>query len=68
MLETFTISELSFSVMTISGALSGILLMCWKSRCVNINVCWGCLNCEREVLEESKLYKSRGEPTGEERL
>jgi hypothetical protein len=55
-MEAFTITELSYAVIAISGAVSGVLLVVWKSRCKTINCCWGGARCDREVLKE-ETYK-----------
>ena len=50
-MEPYTVSELSYSLLTICGAISGVLLVCWKSRCKTINCGWGCIQCDRLVDE-----------------
>lgn len=55
-MEAFTITEFSYAVIAISGAVSGVLLVVWKSRCKTINCCWGGARCDREVLKE-EAYK-----------
>jgi hypothetical protein len=51
-MEKFTITELSYAVIAMSGAISGILMVVWKSRCKTINLCYGCAKCDRDVLKE----------------
>ena len=48
-MEEFTITELSYAIIAIMGGLSGLLLVIWKSRCKTINLCWGGVDCQREV-------------------
>ena len=50
-MEPYTISELSYSILTISGAISALLLVVWKSRCKTINCGYGCIQCDRIVDE-----------------
>jgi len=52
MLQEFTISELSFSVMTMSGGVCAILVTVWKSRCKTIDIAYGCIRCDRDVPVE----------------
>ena len=56
-MEEFTITELSYAIIAIMGGLSGLLLVIWKSRCKTINLCWGGVNCEREVEAVSPSYR-----------
>jgi len=56
-METYTITEFSYAVIAMSGALSGVLLVVWKSRCANINILWGCAKCDRDVLPPDTEYK-----------
>ena len=51
-MEPFTITELSYAVIAMSGALGGLLLAVWKSRCSTIQIGWGCIQCEREVVDD----------------
>ena len=53
-MEPFTITELSYSIIAISGALSGVLMVVWKSRCSKINCGYGCVKCDREPLPPQK--------------
>ena len=56
-MEPFTITELSYGVIAMSGAISGILMVLWKSRCRSINCCWGGVRCDRNVLQEEEAYQ-----------
>jgi len=51
-MEPFTITELSYAIIAISGAISGVLLVVWKSRCSKIECGYGCMKCDRNVLME----------------
>ena len=64
-MESYTLSELAYACITISGAISGILLVCWKSRCKTINCYWGGVRCDR-LVDETPFEPSRA--VGEARL
>lgn len=49
-MEPFTITELSYAIIAISGAISGVLMVLWKSRCSKIDCGYGCITCDREPL------------------
>ena len=49
-MEPFTITELSYAIIAISGAISGVLMAVWKSRCSKINCGYGCVKCDRDPL------------------
>ena len=53
-MEPFTITELSYAIIAISGAISGILMVIWKSRCSKIECGYGCISCDREPLPPPK--------------
>jgi hypothetical protein len=55
-MEQYTITEFSYAVIAMSGALSGVLLVIWKSRCVKLNLMWGCAKCDRSVLPPEVGY------------
>lgn len=48
----FTITELAVGIGTIIGGISGCLLVMFKSRCRNIRLCWGLVDCERKLQDE----------------
>ena len=50
-MEPFTITELSYAIIAISGAISGVLMVIWKSRCSKIDCGYGCITCDREPLK-----------------
>jgi hypothetical protein len=55
-MEEFTITELSYATISILGALGGILLIVWKSRCKTLECGWGCVKCDRVVdLSDTKV-------------
>ena len=49
-MEQFTITELAYAIIAISGAISGVLMVIWKSRCSKIECGYGCISCDREPL------------------
>ena len=53
-MESFTITELSYAIIAISGAISGVLMVIWKSRCSKIDCGYGFIKCEREPLPPPK--------------
>ena len=55
-MEPFTITELSYAIIAISGAISGVLMVVWKSRCSKIDCGYGCISCDREPLKGSSPY------------
>lgn len=67
-MQPYTITELSYSIIAISGAISGILLVIWKSRCKTINCCWGGIQCDRDVIEEYNNHRSNQVTNGEAHL
>jgi len=54
MVEPFTITELAVGVGTVIGAISACLLVCFKSRCKNISICFGMLSLERKIKEDDE--------------
>ena len=50
------------NIITISAsALASVLLVLFKSRCVNINLCFGLLSCIREVKDDSDTEEDKKE-------
>lgn len=39
----------------IGAGLSLLLMACLKSRCINVNCCWGCLNFDRVPIPSLEL-------------
>ena len=56
-MESFTITEMSYASVTILGAIGGILMVIWKSRCSTINCCYGMIRCDREVLKDLEVRR-----------
>jgi hypothetical protein len=57
-METFTITELSYAFIAMSGGLGALLMIVWKSRCKTVKLCYGCVKCDREVLKEENFRPS----------
>ena len=47
-------AELVALIAVIGTTTGGILTTLFHSRCSKIMCCWGCLNCDREVLNENE--------------
>jgi hypothetical protein len=47
-------AELVALIAVIGTTTGGILTTLFHSRCSKIICCWGCLNCDREVLNENE--------------
>lgn len=54
-MESFTITELSYAIIAISGAIGGVLMVIWKSRCRTIECGYGCIKCDRDVIKEVEM-------------
>lgn len=59
-LETYTISELTFSIVALIGAIGGLLVIVFKSRCLTIDCCWGGASCTR-IPPPPDLERSRSD-------
>jgi len=62
-METFTITELSYAIIAIAGAISGMLMVVWKSRCTTIECGYGCMKCDRNVLMEEGSTPTSASPS-----
>ena len=67
-MENFTITELSYAIIAISGAISGVLMVIWKSRCSKIECGYGCARCDREVPPPELRRRPQVELEQERRL
>ena len=45
-------AELVALIAVIGSTIGGILTTLFHSRCSKIICCWGCLNCDREVMNQ----------------
>jgi hypothetical protein len=48
-------AELVALIAVIGTTAGGILTTLFHSRCSKIICCWGCLNCDRQVLNETEI-------------
>ena len=48
-------AELVALIAVIGTTTGGILTTLFHSRCKTINACWGCLTCQRDVLNETEI-------------
>ena len=57
-LDNFTIDQMAGSIALVLGALGGLLMIIWKSRCKELKckICWGFWshNCIREVMSDDE--------------
>lgn len=60
-MDPFTLGELSVAVAAVMGAVTLAIRQCQRSRCATINVCFGCLRCEREVPAEDENAQTKPE-------
>lgn len=54
-------SDLAFLITTATGALVALIIAVQKSKCSNINMCWGCINCIRSSEFNEKKKESKAE-------
>jgi len=47
-MDNYTIGELSIGVVSIIGAISTFCLIMFKSKCLSLKLCWGCIDLERD--------------------
>ena len=50
----YTITELAVGIGTVISAISACLLICFKSRCKNVRICYGLIDCERQLEKDKK--------------
>lgn len=48
-LGDFTIDQVAGALALILGSLGGLLMICFKSRCSQIRLCWGLWSCVRVI-------------------
>ena len=58
-LADFNINEVGGTAALIVSSIGGLLLICFKSRCTNVRLLWGCYDCQRSVadIEDSEDSK-----------
>ena len=47
-MDNYTIGELSIGIVSIIGAIGGCCLIMFKSKCLSLKLCWGCIDLERD--------------------
>ena len=62
-LADYNINEVAGSAALIISSVGGLLLICFKSRCTNVRLLWGCYDCQRNVPEEDESKKKEGDDT-----
>ena len=50
-LADFNINEVGGTAALIVSSIGGLLLICFKSRCTNVRLFWGCYDCQRSVAD-----------------
>ena len=53
-LADYNINEVAGSGALIISSIGGLLLICFKSRCSQISICYGLWSCNRVVLDEDE--------------
>lgn len=70
-LGNFTIDQVAGASALVLGSIGGLLMIIFKSRCVDISICWGMWSCKRAVPEEDSdeeaiVPTKPDQPVGEE--
>ena len=52
-LADFSLDQAAGAAALVLGSLGGLLLICFRSRCTQISVLWGCYSCVRDVGDDS---------------
>ena len=47
-MDPYTIGELSIGIVSIIGAIGGCCLIMFKSKCLSLRLCWGCIDLETD--------------------
>ncbi len=66
-LSTFTIGELAVFTGSVLAGLGVLVSRTQQSRCRKCSVCYGCLNCEREVSSPLPVVQPSEEQEDEEK-
>lgn len=67
-MESFKITELAIFITAIMSSLGGLCMVIQKSKCKNINMCCGLMNCERdEKAIEMDIEKGQKTPVPQRR-
>tara|TARA_R110000803_G_scaffold97627_1_gene165733 strand:+ start:1919 stop:2167 length:249 start_codon:yes stop_codon:yes gene_type:complete len=52
-LDDYSLDQVAGATALVLGSLGGLLLICFKSRCSSISLCWGIWKCDRNVPSDS---------------
>ena len=52
-LADFSLDQAAGAAALVLGSLGGLLLICFRSRCTQISVLWGCYSCTRDIGNDS---------------
>jgi hypothetical protein len=59
-------------IIAISGMIFGFIIACCRqieqSRCKDISICWGLINCNRDVIHEDKFLEMAKEEEKKENV
>lgn len=53
-LDDYSLDQVAGSLALIISSIGGLLLICFKSRCTNVRLLWGCYDCQRNVSDETE--------------
>lgn len=53
-LDDYSLDQVAGATALVLGSLGGLLLICFKSRCSSISLCWGIWKCDRKVPDSSE--------------
>lgn len=56
-LDDYSLDQVAGSAALIISSIGGLLLICFKSRCTNVRLLWGCYDCQRSVPDETEDNK-----------
>ena len=61
-LGDFGLDQMAGAIALVLGSLGGLLLICFRSRCTEVRVLWGCYSCSRAVPVESEDEEQPQQP------
>ena len=68
-LDDFSLDQMAGASALIISSIGGLLLICFKSKCKTISLCWGMWRCVREVKEsDSEEEEEKPKPRRSPRL
>ena len=62
-LADYNVNEIAGCAALIISSIGGLLLICFKSRCTNVRLLWGCYDCQRSVGDIEEAEDSSKSPT-----